>query len=67
MPIPDTDFDKAQRLAFEKEMLGLYVSDHPLEGFEAALARHADSSLSDMREDDTPWGTAPGARRGWAS
>ena len=30
--IPDTEFDKAQRLAFEKEMLGLYVSDHPLMG-----------------------------------
>ena len=52
VPIPDTDFDKAQRLAFEKEMLGLYVSDHPLMGFEAALARHTDSSLSDMREED---------------
>ena len=35
MAIPDTEFDKAQRLAFEKEMLGLYVSDHPLMGYEA--------------------------------
>ncbi|HEY6473709.1 MAG TPA: DNA polymerase III subunit alpha [Acidimicrobiales bacterium] len=52
VPIPNSDFDKAQRLAFEKEMLGLYVSDHPLMGFEAALARHTDSSLSDMREED---------------
>ena len=43
--IPDTEFDKAQRLAFEKEMLGLYVSDHPLMGFEAALARHTDCTL----------------------
>jgi DNA polymerase-3 subunit alpha len=50
--VPGSDFDKAQRLAFEKEMLGLYVSDHPLMGFEAALARHTDSSLSDMREED---------------
>ena len=54
--IPDTEFDKAQRLAFEKEMLGLYVSDHPLMGFEAALARHTDCTLSDMREDDTAVG-----------
>ena len=54
--IPDAEFDKAQRLAFEKEMLGLYVSDHPLMGFEAALARHTDSSLSDMREEDVPAG-----------
>jgi DNA polymerase-3 subunit alpha len=51
--IPDTEFDKSQRLAFEKEMLGLYVSDHPLMGFEGALGRHTDSSLSDMREEDT--------------
>jgi DNA polymerase III subunit alpha len=54
--IPDTEFDKAQRLAFEKEMLGLYVSDHPLMGFEVALARHTDSTLSDMREDDVAVG-----------
>jgi DNA polymerase-3 subunit alpha len=50
--IPDAEFDKGQRLAFEKEMLGLYVSDHPLMGFEAALAKHTDSTLSDMREED---------------
>ena len=54
--IPDTEFDKAQRLAFEKEMLGLYVSDHPLMGYEAALARHTDCTLSDMREEDTAAG-----------
>jgi DNA polymerase-3 subunit alpha len=54
--IPDAEFDKSQRLAFEKEMLGLYVSDHPLMGFEGALSRHTDSSLSDMREEDTVTG-----------
>ncbi len=54
--IPDAEFDKAQRLAFEKEMLGLYVSDHPLMGYEAAMARHTDCTLSDMREDDTAVG-----------
>ena len=50
--IPESEFDKTQRLAFEKEMLGLYVSDHPLMGFEAALSRHTDSTLADMREED---------------
>jgi DNA polymerase-3 subunit alpha len=50
LPIPDREFDKAQRLAFEKEMLGLYVSDHPLLGVEAALARHTDLSIADMVE-----------------
>ncbi|MGP0031371.1 MAG: DNA polymerase III subunit alpha [Acidimicrobiales bacterium] len=50
--IPDTEFDKDQRLAFEKEMLGLYVSDHPLMGFEQALSRYTDCRLSDLREED---------------
>ncbi len=52
MDVPESEFDKAQRLSFEKEMLGLYVSDHPLMGLEAALARHTDSTLSDMREEE---------------
>ena len=36
--IPDLEFDKTERLAFEKEMLGLYVSDHPLLGLERRCA-----------------------------
>ncbi len=50
MPVPDQDFAKSARLAFEKEMLGLYLSDHPLKGLEAALARHADATIVDLRE-----------------
>src|SRR5207302_3117230 len=42
MPVPDSEFDKGTRLAFEKEMLGLYISDHPLMGAEAALGRHVE-------------------------
>jgi len=48
--VPDVEFDKAQKLAFEKEMLGLYVSDHPLLGLEQALARHTDGPLAEIRE-----------------
>ncbi len=48
--IPDVEFDKKERLAHEKEMLGLYVSDHPLLGLEAALRRKADASLSEVTE-----------------
>ena len=48
--IPDTEFPKAQKLAFEKEMLGLYVSDHPLFGAEDFLARRTDGTLSDLAE-----------------
>ncbi len=57
--VPDAEFDKAQRLAFEKEMLGLYVSDHPLMGYEQALSRHTDCSLSDMREEDPSGDRSP--------
>ena len=31
-------------------MLGLYVSDHPLMGVEAALAKKTDATLADLRE-----------------
>lgn len=48
IPIPADEFDKKQRLAFEKEMLGLYVSDHPLLGVESALTRKTDCSLADL-------------------
>jgi len=50
VPIPDLEFDKAQRLAFEKEMLGLYVSDHPLMGVESSLRRLTEATLADLRE-----------------
>ena len=48
--VPDREFPKSVRLAFEKEMLGLYVSDHPLMGAQAALRRHADTSVGELRE-----------------
>jgi DNA polymerase-3 subunit alpha len=48
--VPAVEFDKTERLAYEKEMLGLYVSDHPLMGAQAALARVVDCSLTDLKE-----------------
>jgi DNA polymerase-3 subunit alpha len=50
VPIPASEFDKRQRLVFEKEMLGLYVSDHPLVGVEAALRRHVEVTVRELRE-----------------
>jgi DNA polymerase-3 subunit alpha len=50
VPITDAEFDKTTRLAFEKEMLGLYISDHPLLGVEAALARHTDTTVTELRD-----------------
>jgi DNA polymerase-3 subunit alpha len=48
--IPDHEFDKSDRLKFEKEMLGLYVSDHPLLGAEAALRRKVDCPVVEATE-----------------
>jgi DNA polymerase-3 subunit alpha len=48
--VPDLEFEKRQRLAFEKEMLGLYVSDHPLMGAEASLRRRTECQLTDLEE-----------------
>jgi DNA polymerase-3 subunit alpha len=48
--IPDYEFDKSDRLRFEKEMLGLYVSDHPLLGVEAALRRKVDCGIAEAPE-----------------
>jgi DNA polymerase-3 subunit alpha len=50
VPIDDTEFDKHQRLIFEKEMLGLYISDHPLLGVEASLSRHTDTTIAALRD-----------------
>jgi DNA polymerase-3 subunit alpha len=46
--IPDAEWDKKTRLNFEREMLGLYVSDHPLLGVEHILARDADIALPEL-------------------
>jgi DNA polymerase-3 subunit alpha len=53
VPIPDIEFDKNDRLVFEKEMLGLYVSDHPLRGFEMALRRATSHSIRDVLDSET--------------
>ena len=58
VPIPDVEFDQHQRLVFEKEMLGLYVSSHPLFGVESMLRRHAECTIAELREcrdGDTKW------------
>ena len=60
VPIPDVEFDKAQRLVFEKEMLGLYVSDHPLMGVEAAMRRHTDTTIGELRESAAAGGGGGG-------
>jgi DNA polymerase III subunit alpha len=46
--IPDTEWDKKTRLNFEREMLGLYVSDHPLLGIEHIIANGTDISVAEL-------------------
>ena len=56
--IPTIEWDKQTLLAFEREMLGLYVSDHPLFGIEHVLSQHADTSIASLTGDDSkPDGT----------
>jgi DNA polymerase-3 subunit alpha len=45
-PIPVDEFPKEMLLTFEKDMLGRYVSDHPLLGVEGLLSRMTDAPIS---------------------
>jgi DNA polymerase III subunit alpha len=56
---PVGEWDKTTLLAYEREMLGLYVSDHPLFGVEHVIAAAADCTIaaltgSDERADGSP-------------
>lgn len=50
--LPDLpEWDKSEKLALERQMLGLYVSDHPLNGLEHVLNRAADCSIAQLTND----------------
>ena len=42
------EWDKRTKLAFEREMLGLYVSDHPLNGLEHVLLQHGKHAIGSL-------------------
>jgi DNA polymerase-3 subunit alpha len=50
LDIPDTEWEKMMLLGYEREMLGLYVSDHPLLGVEHILRSVSDFSISQISE-----------------
>ncbi len=50
--IPVGEWEKAVLLAYEREMLGLYVSDHPLFGVEHIIAGAVDCPVSGLAEKD---------------
>lgn len=52
--VPDRpEWSKRDKLAFEREMLGLYVSDHPLAGLELQLAKHATIGIAELLAGET--------------
>ncbi len=49
VPYPDgQEWDRHMKLSFEKEVLGIYVSDHPLRPYEYALAKAREFTLSQI-------------------
>jgi DNA polymerase-3 subunit alpha len=47
-PIGTEEWDKTEKLAYEKEALGLYVSEHPLSGIRDALRRKTDAQIVEL-------------------
>ena len=48
MQISDTEWPRKQLLSSEREMLGLYVSAHPLDGAEHILSNHRDVTIAEL-------------------
>jgi DNA polymerase-3 subunit alpha len=52
--IPDIDeWDKMTLLGHERDMLGLYVSDHPLLGLEHVLSQGTDCTIGELMLDES--------------
>ncbi|WP_143153995.1 DNA polymerase III subunit alpha, partial [Rhodococcus rhodnii] len=54
--IPDEEWDSKHRLALEREMLGLYVSGHPLDAIATELRSLTDTSIAAVREGNVQHG-----------
>jgi DNA polymerase-3 subunit alpha len=60
VPVPDDieEWDKTTLLGHERDMLGLYVSDHPLLGLEHVLSQGTDCTIGLlMTDEERPHGT----------
>ncbi|WP_280267625.1 DNA polymerase III subunit alpha [Nocardia wallacei] len=55
--VPDEEWDTKHKLALEREMLGLYVSGHPLDGVAHVLAAQTDTPIPSILEGDVKDGT----------
>jgi DNA polymerase-3 subunit alpha len=47
----DEEYPRKQLLAYERDMLGLYVSAHPLDGAERILRQHAPKPIAALIDD----------------
>jgi DNA polymerase-3 subunit alpha len=52
--VPDEEWDDKHKLALEREMLGLYVSGHPLNGVAHLLATQVDTAIPAILDGDIP-------------
>ncbi len=52
--VPDEEWDDKHKLALEREMLGLYVSGHPLDGVAHLLAAQVDTAIPTILEGSVP-------------
>ena len=50
---PDVgEYDQAQKLAFEKEVMGIYVSGHPLEDYMDSMKKQITAKTTDFEPDE---------------
>lgn len=55
LTIPDIqEWEKTEKLGLEREVLGLYVSDHPLAEYRSAIEMLSSTSIADLRQSDNP-------------
>ncbi|MGW4249562.1 DNA polymerase III subunit alpha, partial [Nocardia sp. NPDC004722] len=50
--VPDEEWETKHKLALEREMLGLYVSGHPLNGVEHVLSAQSDTNIPTILEGE---------------
>ncbi len=48
--VPSEEFERVKLLEFEKDVLGFYVSGHPMSGFETVIRRLADTTVTELSE-----------------
>lgn len=54
IPAPDVpEYEKKTMLNYEKEYLGVYISDHPFSDYEKLISKHTNFTTLDLVQDET--------------